>query len=243
MYQVITTFSLVFLCLCISAAAQKGEGIAAIAAVDRPDEEWWPARHQEKLKVIAGSKDFQLVFIGDSIVHGWEDTGQKFWQKFYEHRRALNLGYSGDRTEHALWRLRHGELEGLAPQLVVLMIGTNNTGHRQDPADETALGIKAILEELKQRLPESKVLLLGVFPRGETPNDALRKLNVATNAIIASQAEDPQITYLDISEAFLDDNGHLPADVMPDFLHPNERGYQVWAEAMEATVARLLEGD
>ena len=124
-----------------------------------------------------------------------------------------------------LWRLRSGELEGLQPKLVVLMIGTNNTGHRQDPAEHSALGIKTILDELQQRLPESKILLLGVFPRGKDPNDALRKLNVAINAIIKSHEADARITYLDISDAFLDDDGRLPADVMPDFLHPNQQGY------------------
>jgi lysophospholipase L1-like esterase len=120
------------------------------------------------------------------------------------------------------------------------MIGTNNTGHRQDPAEETAAGIKAIIGELQKRQPKTKILLLAIFPRGAYPNDKLRKINDATNAIIKDFADDESVFYLDISKTFLDDEGVLPKSVMPDFLHPQEAGYRMWAEAMEPTIAKLL---
>lgn len=147
------------------------------------DEDWWVQCHQERLELVAAG-DARLVLIGDSITHAWEDVGKQLFAKYYAHRSPLNLGYSGDRTEHVLWRLQHGELEGLKPELVVLLIGTNNTGHRQDDPRETAAGIRAILDELGARVPSAKILLLGVFPRGATKDDPLRVMNRQINELI-----------------------------------------------------------
>ena len=120
------------------------------------------------------------------------------------------------------------------------MIGTNNTGHRQDPPEDTAAGIKAIVDQLRSKLPETKVLLLGIFPRGATSEDKLRKLNVAINERIRKLADDKHVHYLDISDTFLDDDGTLPKEIMPDLLHPNTKGYEMWAAAMEPLLAELM---
>jgi beta-glucosidase len=109
--------------------------------------------------------------IGDSITQGWADEGGRIWDAYYGRRRAVNLGFNGDRTEHVLWRLDHGEVEGIAPKLAVVMIGTNNTGVRHDPPEETAAGIQAILAILRTRLPGTKILLLDVFPRSPSAID------------------------------------------------------------------------
>lgn len=203
-------------------------------------QKWWMPRHEEKLDTVA-HKDVDLLMIGDSITHSWENkAGREVWEEFYGDRKAANLGFSGDRTEQVIWRLEQGEVDGLSPKLVVMMIGTNNTGHRQDPAKETALGVEYIIRELRQRLPEAKVLLLAVFPRGATPNDELRMLNSEINTLLPLMADDKHVFYLDINQAFLGANGVLSKDIMPDLLHPNTRGYQIWAEAMEPTVSRLL---
>ncbi len=202
--------------------------------------QWWMPRHEEKLKEKGNLKDCQLVWIGDSITHGWEGEGKEIWETRYAKYEPLNLGFSGDRTEHVLWRLDHGAVEGLKPKLVVMMIGTNNAGHRSEPSEQTAAGIQAIVEDLRKRLPESKILLLGIFPRGDGPEDALRKLCVDTNQRIAKLADGKQVLFLDISKAFLDDAGGLPAEVMPDKLHPNRRGYEIWAEAIDAKLTELL---
>lgn len=201
---------------------------------------WWMPRHEQKLKEKAAMDTVDLLMIGDSITHGWENGGKSVWDKYYAKRNALNIGFSGDRTEQVLWRLQHGAVDGISPKLAVVMIGTNNTGHRQDPAEETAAGVKAILDELKQRLPNTKVLLLGVFPRGASSDDPLRKLNRAINKIISEYDDGQRVHYLDVSDAFLEEDGTLPKSVMPDLLHPNAQGYQLWAKAMEPKLAELM---
>ena len=201
---------------------------------------WWGKRHEEKLAEKKARGQIDLLMIGDSITHGWEVAGKETWEKYYASRKALNLGFSGDRTEQVLWRLQHDEVEGISPQLAIIMIGTNNAGHRQEKSADTAAGVKAILDELHTRLPKTKCLVLAIFPRGEKPDDTLRQLNAATNKIVATYADDERVFFLDINERFLDQDGTLPASIMPDRLHPNEKGYAIWAEAMEPTVEKLL---
>ncbi len=178
--------------------------------------------------------------IGDSITHGWENKGEKVWEKFYGHRNAINLGFSGDRTEQVLWRLQNGAVNGASPKLAVMMIGTNNTGHRKDPAIETALGIKKILSELRTRLPSTRILLLAVFPRAANLNDVDRKINNQINNIISTFSNGKTVFYLDINDIFLDEDGVLSKEIMSDLLHPNPKGYDMWANAMEPTIVRLM---
>ena len=205
---------------------------------NRNPEAWWKQRHQQK-KPLAKKGGHELVFIGDSITQGWEGHGKLTWDKYYGSRKALNLGYSGDRTEHVLWRLMNGELENVDPKLFVLMIGTNNTGQRQDPPEETAAGIQLILELLRDRKPDAKILLLSVFPRAEKPDAKPRLINNAINERIKTFADGDKIHWLDLSDTFLADDGSLPKEVMPDFLHPQAAGYEIWAKAMEAKIAAL----
>lgn len=204
----------------------------------RMERAWWKKRFQENLQKDKGGHD--LVFIGDSITQGWEGAGKEVWQEFYADRKALNLGYSGDRTEHVLWRLLNGELQGVDPKAYVLMIGTNNTGHGLVPAEETATGIKLIVELLQDRSPEAEILLLSVFPRGEQPDHEMRKRNNEINALIQHYAHDEKVHWLDLTDTFLDANGILTKEVMPDALHPKQKGYRIWAEAMEPTLVKLL---
>ncbi len=204
----------------------------------RLGDEWWEKRHKEKVAAAKqGSHD--LVFIGDSITHGWEGKGQEVWDKYFAHRNALNLGFGGDRTEHVLWRLLHDEFDGQKPKVAVVMIGTNNTGHHMQAADETAGGVRQIIETIGDRSPETKVLLLGVFPRGAPPFEEHRRRNNEINALIEKFADGRTVHYLDLSGAFLEDDGTLPESIMPDRVHPNAEGYQIWAEAMEAKLAVL----
>ncbi|WP_367873547.1 sulfatase/phosphatase domain-containing protein [Luteolibacter sp. Populi] len=202
------------------------------------NEGWWKPRHQQKVS-LAKQGGHNLVFIGDSITQGWEGHGKATWEKYYTGRKALNLGFSGDRTEHVLWRLMNGELEGVDPKLFVIMIGTNNTGHRQDPPEQTADGIKLILELLQDRKPDAKILLLSVFPRDEKPDGKLRQINNGINERIKTFAVGDKIQWLDVSGTFLAADGTLPAATMPDFLHPQAAGYEMWAKAMESKIAAL----
>jgi lysophospholipase L1-like esterase len=205
----------------------------------RRDQGWWNKRFQQKRQEVKQG-GHELVFIGDSITQGWEGAGKETWGEFYADRKALNLGYSGDRTEHVLWRLMNGELENVDPKAYVLMIGTNNTGHRMAPPENTAAGIKLILELLRDRSPDSKILLLSIFPRDEKPDGAKRKLNDDINALIKTYADGEHIHYLDVSDTFLTDDGILPKEIMPDFLHPKQQGYRLWAEAIEPKLKELL---
>ena len=201
---------------------------------------WWMPRHEEKLAEKESMKQVDLLFVGDSITHSWENGGKAVFDKYYKPRNTLNIGFSGDRTEQVLWRFQHGEIDNINPKLAVLMIGTNNTGHRMDPADQTALGIQFILSDLKSRLPETKILLLGIFPRDENAQGKHRVRNDEINELIKTFADDERVFWLDIADKFLDDEGNLPKDIMPDLLHPNAQGYEIWAQAMEPTIKKLM---
>ncbi|WP_229259024.1 GDSL-type esterase/lipase family protein [Duganella flavida] len=202
---------------------------------------WWTARHESKVaEANKLGKSAQVVFIGDSITEGWEKSGAPVWSRYYQPLNGLALGFGGDRTENVLWRLQHGEVDVIDPKVAVLMFGTNNTGHRQDGATITAQGIKRNIEELQQRLPNTKILLLAIFPRGEKPDDDLRQLNDKINTIIAGYADNQKVFFANLNQAFLQADGTLSRDIMPDLLHPNEKGYAIWAKAMAPELARLL---
>ena len=196
---------------------------------------WWMKLHQSFLdRTKKGHVD--LLFLGDSITQGWNNN--EVWKRFYGPRHAANYGIGGDQTQHVLWRIEHGELEGIHPRVVVLMIGTNNVG--SNSADEIAQGVTAIVKDLRKRLPETKVLLLGVFPRGQKPNPGRDKLQ-EVNRQISRLDDGSHVSYLDIGKAFLNPDASISRDIMPDYLHLTARGYRLWSEAMEPTLWRLLD--
>lgn len=201
---------------------------------------WWLPRHQAKLQEKAAMDRVDLLFLGDSIMQAWEKEGKATWEVYYQPRNALNLGFNGDRTEHVLWRLTHGEVDDISPKLVVLLIGTNNTGHRMDDPQETAQGIKAILNLLATKLPHTKVLLLAIFPRSARPTQKLRLLNQQVNDLIKDYADHKRVFFADLNSHFLDQEGRLTSNVMDDFLHPNASQYEVWAHAMEPYIGELM---
>lgn len=203
-----------------------------------PREGGWMQRHESmNSRVKQGNVD--VVFIGDSITQGWEGAGKDVWQKSYGDRNAVNLGIGGDRTQHVLWRLEHGNIEGIKPKLAVLMIGTNNSG--TDSPEDIAEGIKAVVKTLRTKLPQTRVLVLGIFPRGADPSDPKRQVNQKANEIVAkSVADDPMVQYVDIGKNFLQDDGTLSKDIMPDLLHLSPKGYEIWAEAIEPYIKKAL---
>lgn len=200
--------------------------------------EWWMPRHDavnERLK--EGNVD--LLYIGDSITHGWENTGKTYWDEYYASRNAVNMGFGGDRTEHVLWRLDHSNFEIISPKLAIVMIGTNNSGGDDFTAEEIGDGIIMICQRLRTQFPQMKILLHAVFPRGPEPS-AQREKNAEASRLASRIADDKMIYYLDIGDAFLTEDKMLTQDIMPDYLHPNEAGYKIWAETIEPTVAVLL---
>lgn len=201
--------------------------------------DWWLPRHEEVLqRVQAGNVD--LLMIGDSITHWWEKDGAEVWAEYYGKRNALNLGFAGDRTENVLWRLGNGEIDGINPKAAVLLIGTNNTGHRLQNPNDTAEGIRKILTTLRTKLPQTKILLLAIFPRDAEPGTPMREINDAINQKIAAYADNTHIFFLNINDQFVDEKGVLSKSVAPDLLHLNAQSYRRWAQAMEPTLKTLL---
>jgi lysophospholipase L1-like esterase len=218
---------------------------SANTAVDPvPRDEKWVARH-EGFVAEAKKGGIDVLFLGDSITDGWRTRGTQVWDREYASLKAANFGIGGDRTQHVLWRLRNGEAEGYQPKLIVLMIGTNNTGFEQDgvtprnTTPEIIEGVTAVVQELRGKFAQAKILLLAVFPRAE--KDSPRRAQVADiNQAISKLHDGTHVHYLDIGAKFLDAAGNIPADVMPDLLHPNEKGYGIWADAIREPVKRLL---
>jgi lysophospholipase L1-like esterase len=195
----------------------------------------WTKRHVD---ACAAEREMppQVLFIGDSINHFFTP---EIFKQVYESRKAINLGFGWDRTENVLWRLEHGELDGISPKVAIVMIGTNNL--QVNTNTEIADGIRGICAEIHARLPDTKILLLGIFPRGEKPGP-LRHRIAEINRSISSLDGRAGVTYLDFGGKFLEMGGMISKDVMRDFLHPTESGYQIWVDAMEPTLARLMEG-
>lgn len=240
--------SLITLCVVSVSLAETAKNLA----IDpKPREGPWITRH-ESFNEVSKQGAAQLVFLGDSITQGWSGNGKAVWAEKWEPLKAANFGIGGDRTEHVIWRLQNGNFDGLKPKLIVLMIGTNNTGHQGRPAaehggavytssaEQTAEGVKTILDILAKKLPETKVLLLGIFPRGATKDDKMRQQNVATNNIISGFADGQRVHYMDIGNTFLQPDGTLPKEIMPDLLHLNAKGYEMWASAIEGKVTELM---
>jgi lysophospholipase L1-like esterase len=203
----------------------------------------WYARHHAELDVQKKVTP-RVVLIGDSITHFWGGSpiglnvnGPLAWQHVFGNMPVINMGFGWDRTQNVLWRLRQGEFEGIRPQWVVLMIGTNNlTGtpnSRASTPEEIVEGIAAIYREIRQRSPESRIILMAILPRAARRDDPIRALIQGTNRLLAQRfAGDSSITYIDIGAAFLEPDSSLPASLMPDGTHPSEAGYQIWADAL-----------
>lgn len=205
----------------------------------------WVKRHEDFV-ALAKQGGIDVLFLGDSITDFWRNRGKTVWEKNYGTMHAANFGISGDRTQHVLWRMQNGELDGVAPKLVVLMIGTNNTGLEADKVTprnsvpQTIEGVKAVVHGLRTKLPNTKVLLLAIFPRGEKPTDPQRVQVNEINHALPALADGKFVRFLDIGPRFLAADGTLSKDIMPDFLHPNAHGYEIWADAIRAPMAEML---
>ena len=210
------------------------------AVVPVPRSGSWMNRHEQMNRRVAEG-DVDLIFVGDSITQGWEGAGRTVWEKYYGDRNAVNLGISGDRTQHVLWRLENGNVEGISPKLAVVMIGTNNA-QPNTPA-QTIEGVTAVVKSLREKLPKTKILLLAIFPRGTNDNDPLRKKNAEVNQAISKLHDGRWVFYLDINQKFLEPDGTLTREIMGDRLHPGATGYEIWAEAIEPMVVKLMSAE
>ena len=211
------------------------------------DRDWpiydWAKRHAA-VSALVRERKASLVFIGDSITQmfGGEpydrpQPGKDVWEKYYSKRNAANLGFGYDYTENVIWRIEHGELDGAAAKVVVLLIGTNNTGKNSAP--DIAGAIRAICDLIRRKQPPAKILLLGILPRSPKP-DASRAKIAEINQLISKYDGQGGITYLDVGGNFIGADGTISRDLMYDFLHPTAKGYEVLAESIEPTLAKLL---
>jgi lysophospholipase L1-like esterase len=189
--------------------------------------------------VAQAKKDnIDLYFIGDSITDFWATKGKDVWKKEFSGWKPGNFGISGDRTQHVLWRLENGELDGVKPKVFEMMIGTNNLGANSN--EEIVKGNAAIIAELRKTNPQAKILLLGIFPRASRTSDVLNPRIAEINKELAKLAGGKNVIFLDIGAKFLNDKGELPKETFPDGLHPNEKGYQIWADAIKPELTKLL---
>jgi lysophospholipase L1-like esterase len=231
-------YSSITLLLLLIAASALAEN-PAIIPVPRPAAATnWISRH-EGFIALAKKGDVDLLFMGDSITDMWRTRGSNVWNKVYAPHRAANFGIGGDRTQHVLWRIEHGELDGVSPKVIVLMIGTNNSN--SDSADEVTEGVEKIVAEIRSRCPASRILLLAIFPRNK-PTDKPGQMDKIKeiNRCIARLDDGKAIRFLDLTDKFLGADGTVPEGIMPDFLHPSEMGYLIWAEAMQPLLNEML---
>ena len=187
----------------------------------------WPSRERMKRNQIAKSGgSIDLVFVGDSITHGWENKvrGKKLYDNLRKTYSIINLGYSGNRTENMIWRLENGELDGYKAKLLMVMAGTNN----KEPAEDVAVGVRRILDLIRSRQPQAAILLLPIFPRGKSAADVRNAKNAKVNEIIRGFADGTHIVWCDFTSELRDSAGGMSGNLSQDRLHLNEAGYAIW---------------
>ncbi len=239
-----TVFLLVGLVSAFAPASQAEENNAVVPVPKLENDFYdWHTRHAQVLKV-KDTINPEIVLIGDSITHLWggepaepRKNGPKAWADVFGEKRVLNMGFGWDRTQNVLWRLDNGEFDGLKPKVVVLHIGTNNfsgtKNARANTPAEVAAGIAAICQRIKAKSPETKIILMAVFPRGFSPKDGFRAKIAELNGLLAPFAKEKGYIYLDSGPKLLAPDGTLPKDVMGAGVHPTEKGYAIWASALK----------
>jgi len=191
--------------------------------------QWWKDRHN---RVVALDKsNFKVFFLGDSITQGWmmAEYGHSIWLENFGEESALNLGFAGDKTQNLLWRIENGELDGANPELVILMIGTNNA--KDDSAEDIAEGVNAILTVIQTKLPKTKIIVHRIFPRG-IESEPLRLVTNQASEIFSKSSNEQSIHYLDINNHFQDESENVPIDIMYDGVHLTTKGYAIWVNAI-----------
>jgi lysophospholipase L1-like esterase len=207
-------------------------------------------KKHESFLVRGKSGPIGLLFLGDSITERWH-IAPHIWEAYYGKYQPANFGIGGDRTQHLIWQIEHGELDGLSPKVTVLMIGTNNSLDYN--AEEIAAADRKIVSMIRARLPETKILVLGIFPRGPRDtkgnpitqahiDEAARRMQTidAVNRDLARLDDGKTIRFLNINSVFLGQDGRIPNSIMPDQLHPGAAGYQLWADAMQGLLESML---
>jgi lysophospholipase L1-like esterase len=211
------------------------------AAAPAPRTDFWAQKSFERINGEVNTTPYRVLFFGDSITERWQMPlwdAKPVWDANMPKRGVLNAGVSGDRTEHLRWRFDHGNLDGPTPKGVIVLIGTNDIGSGRPPA-EAAEGIRAVLLRLRDQLPTTRILLLGLWPRGATADDPLRQGVGEVNKLIQTCA-DGAIAYADIGGVLLDSRGVLSKELSPDLLHFSGAGYERLVPKLDPLIDRLV---
>jgi lysophospholipase L1-like esterase len=229
-----------------AAGPDDNTAIVPVSKLEEDSYDWF-ARHEAVLSIKDQLKP-EIVMIGDSITHFWagpplqakNQRGPKAWNELFGQRRVLNMGFGWDRTQNVLWRLDHGEFDGLRPRYVVLNIGTNNfstTAHaRANTPAQVAEAIRAICDRIHAKSPDTQIIVMAVFPRGQNLNDPFRAKIAELNKLLPNVLKSRGIRFLDIGGQFLNPDGSIPPALMDDFCHPTEQGYAIWAKALKGRI-------
>lgn len=231
------------------APAALSDANPAAAAKPRHDS-WLDAHRKRDARLREGNVD--VLLIGDSITAGWNKHPELI-RRFFGDLHVVNLGHPADKTENILWRLRNHDFEKANPGVAVVMAGTNNSNHDEYTPEQIAGGVRAIVDELRRKLPRTKILLLGIFPRGSHEqrielkqgrteaggNPQWTKID-RVNRMIATFADGRTVVYRNINREFVNEKGELPVTVMPDLLHPNATGYEIWGRAIQPVVKEMI---
>jgi len=209
-----------------------GTEISTIVAMQN-QAQWWQDRHQEILNT--DKSDIEILFIGDSITQRWEEDGLSIWQQNFLEGKAFNMGFNGDKTQNLLWRLENGELDNINPKVTFLLIGTNNS--EDNNAIDIAEGILKNVEIITAKLPETKLIILKIFPRGDK-DSKYRRVTHDASEIVAKTILNTTTLYLDINDHFVDSEDNIPAELMMDKLHLTDEGYEIWANAISHLIPR-----
>ncbi|HVI48769.1 MAG TPA: GDSL-type esterase/lipase family protein [Chitinophaga sp.] len=230
--------------------------IVPVSRLEYDNYDWW-ARHAEVLR-IKDSINPEIVMIGNSITHFWggyplfrdaagqlhKANGSRVWDSLYRSRRVLNLGFGWDRTQNVLWRIDHGELDHLHPRVVVIEIGTNNTSGtknaRANTAPEIVEGIQHIISRIHAKIPHVKIILMALLPRGQYAGEAPRQLINDTNVLLKDLAKKEHVHLINMDNDFLAPDGSLSKTLMYDFVHPTERGYEIWADRLRTAFREVV---
>jgi len=202
----------------------------------------WYARH-DRCRRLAAAKSHEVVLIGDSITHFWKcddaprSTGDDSFDALFGGRSALNLGYGYDRTQNVLYRLRNGEFANQQPRFAVLHIGTNNLGGSPnlppDPPAEVAAGIVDIIALIREFSPQTKIILMEIFPRGEGGDDLAERIRETNRMLLRQFAADPGVVMIDLAPEFATPTGGIRPELSDDLCHPNAAGYRIWARKLQ----------
>ncbi len=234
---------IVFLSVILFWGCQTSYDKSALIPTGKMDQPWWKERHEKVLSEL--KNDPQLILIGNSILHTLDNEDRSaVWSLYLDQFRAVNMGFSGDRTENVIWRLQNGELEGIHPKVALILIGTNNTdGNHYEKItqpEELSQAVWKICRIVREKLPDTEILLMGILPYGYKPNyrDNINKMT--NNFMEDFPMRDPHIHYVDIGHIYLDEDGKVRKDLMPDFLHPNAEGHMLMFEVLKPEISKLI---